>query len=319
MSKISRQIPWPGRPPVENFSNYNSNEVRYVMELDLPLSDLEKACAIAKKHGKEEEFRSKTEDYRGDYTRENLCAVLDDICVEKEYRGKETPKSVDQVVADESVGTIVKPNVSYAKVALKTTKSLISKSCWYYPLVGALPGAAQEWVGKKLGDNPVSYSKANMAVETIVTPFAAAYLAYSFADNPVTAAILVGVVAGVFSPLLNYGARRDIMKYDKPLGSFLLCAPLYLTAAVIVAPFAALYYGYKGLEMVKDVVKDTWQSALKEEQQKALPLPKKKKRKRKKARIEEVKTPEDLAELEHQVAEEIGELVQEMRKTRKRK
>jgi len=247
---------------------YNPKEARQLLEGSLEQRVVNYAEI---KHGKGEEVKAELS--RGNYreNHEDPLNVLDRICGESKIVDAEFTESIDGVVENYQA----KP--SMLKVAGSTAKDLVNKSCWYYPLVGVLPGKAQTWVAEKLNDDPVSYTKANMAAETILTPFVAGYIAFQYSQNPMVA-FVTSMFATLLSPIFNYGIRRDLTKedpdayssekYKNPVGSALLCVPLYLTAAVIAAPFAGLYYGYKGLGKVKDAVKDSWQSALQEEQQK---------------------------------------------------
>lgn len=193
--------------------------------------------------------------YRG--SAEELTAIVNRVCGDTQIRPStevqnSSVKSIDDVVYD--VPTVYsKPKPSMVKVAGKTAWNLAGKSGWYYPIVGVLPGVAQKWVGEKLGDNPVSYTKANMAAEIAVSPLAAAYIAYMNTQNS-AAAFLVSMGALSLSAILNYGVRKNEgtkkldgnKVYEEPAGSFLLCTPLYVTAAAVASPFLLLYAMYVG-------------------------------------------------------------------------
>ena len=78
-------------------SEYASEKARYVMELDLGISNLEKACAIAKRYEMGDAFQARTGNFRGDYTQEGLMQILDEICA---GRPGITKHSKDELVTD---------------------------------------------------------------------------------------------------------------------------------------------------------------------------------------------------------------------------
>lgn len=249
-------------------NGYDSVKARYVMKLDLGISDLEKACVIAQKHGREKEFRAKTENYRGNYTGENLCRILDETFVE--YWGEESPKSIDQVV---------EPKPSMLKVAAKGTYGL-ARQCGtfvgkgiYYSLIGILPGDAQEKIAQKLNDNPFHYTAASMVSESGIVALGI-YLGqhgYTFIGQTLILAGSLGVIVKGFASLYKLDHPNESLAVGSPLLTF----PMY-TALV----------SFYAVRAVGKWMKTHYERALQEEQQKLLPAPKEKKR------IEEPKQPE---------------------------
>ena|SRR3989344_6222721 len=253
--------------------NYNKDKdlTRILVEGTKAIYGAEKAEQL----DAEFERRRQQPAYRG--SAEELTAIVDRVCGDAEVsKPAEMVGSIDEVVDNVPV-VYLKPKVGMAKVIGKTTWNLAGKSCWYYPIFGALPGVAQKWLGKKLGDNPVSYTKANMAAEIAVSPLAAVYIAYMNTQN-YAAAFWVSMGALSLSAILNYGVRKNEgtkkldgnKVYEEPAGSFLLCTPLYVTAAAVASPFLLLYAMYVGGKKAITAVKDSYHLTLQEEQQKLL-------------------------------------------------
>ena len=238
--------------------DYNPNEVRYVMELDLGLSNFEKACAIAKKHGKEEEFRSKTEDYRGDYTRENLTSVLDNICLEKEYWGKESPKHVDTIVDNAlQEATSSKPN--YVRVAVKGSLNLARKTHlnqWYYPLVGMLPAKYQGKIAEKLGDKPEHYTRSNVIAEGVLAGATVGYLVYQW-NADLGLALFAGGIIGLAGGTINAIIRHVTFEESKEVQA---------AGSITFLPYYATLYSIVAVKALKNAVVNAYSSALAEEQ-----------------------------------------------------
>ena len=179
---------------------------------------------------------------------EELTAVVERVCSQPEIIDAEfTETSIDTIVRKEQ-----KP--SMLKVAVKGTLNLVNKTCWYYPLVGALPAKYQENVARKLADNSSYYTIYNMVAELV----GASALGYSVAG-------ISGVAVGSAISFVHSFIRFNLSARSESItaGNALITLPLYATLYSIVA------------------VKESYTSALQQEQQKLLPPPAKKKREKK--------------------------------------
>jgi len=197
---------------------------------------------------------------------EDLTAVVNRVCLaESEVLETEVVQSIDDVVYQ-------KP--SMLKVAVKGTANLAKKSHlhqWYYPIVGALPAKYQEKIAKSLGDDPIHYTKANMAAETITTSLVAAYITLRDTQHS-NSAIVIGALTGFVSAILNYGARKDIytknnysnVAYKEPAGSMLITLPYYAILYSLLAIKSTPRVITSAGVALKNVVKSSYISAYKE-------------------------------------------------------
>ena len=189
--------------------------------------------------------------YRG--KSEELTEIVDRVCgpeiIDAQYH------SIDDAVE-------LRPKPSMVKVALKTTKDLINKTCWYYPLLGALPSKYQDRIAEKFRDNPGNYFIANLFGDMITTTGLGAYY---FGIG--------GGFLGFMASCIISTARTAIAKEKniKGIGGPTLLLPLYATVYPVLA--------------ISKIARASWQENLQQEQQKLLLPPNKKK----KIRIEEQK------------------------------
>ena len=226
-------------------TDYNPDEARRLLEGTLE----ERVVNYAElKYGKGEKVKEAL--HKGEYRSNavNPLDVLDRVCsgsglIDAEF----TETSIDTIVQKEQ-----KP--SMLKVAVKGTLNLVNKTCWYYPLVGALPAKYQEKVARKLADNSDYYTIYNMVAELV----GASALGYSVAG-------ILGVVFGSTISVVHSCWRLNLSTSSKgcTAGNALITLPMYATLYSIVA------------------VKESYTSALQQEQQKLLPPPAKKKREKK--------------------------------------
>ncbi len=224
-------------------SNYDPKEARKLLEGDLE----QRVIAYAEmKHGKGKEVAAefKTDNYRERPNRYPFD-VLDSVCGKPEVLEAEVVGSIDDVVKE--------PKPSMLKVAAKGTLNLVNKTCWYYPLVGMLPGKYQERIAKKFGDNPNYYTLSN-SIPTMVGAIA-------------TWVALFGAGPGssffVYSGLALCGYETIRMTASimgkKPTGNILAMIPTYIAL-----------YSFLAVKAAPKAVKEAYVSAFKEEQQKLL-------------------------------------------------
>ena len=154
---------------------------------------------------------------------ESLIGIVERVCGDT---GLTASKSIDKVVENYSE----KP--SKLKVAVNGTANLVNKTCWYYPLVGALPGKYQEKIAERLGDDPRMYTATNVLLEAAV----AAYIVGSNQDSPITS-LATGAITFVMSGIFGLIFRSMPGEYrgkGRVTGSSLLL-PLTLAKYALAA------------------------------------------------------------------------------------
>lgn len=158
--------------------------------------------------------------------------VLRDVCSGND-------DSLEDKVEEKAL-TVYEEKPSLAKVVAKGTLSVINKTCWYYPLVGALPGKAQEYIAKKLGENEGYYMYSNIFVGGAAAAGATAvFLSYVKPDN-LSDTILAGILIGlVYSGVAGFIRHQVIKQNSKLLGSPLVCLPYYAALYTVLGIVAA--------------------------------------------------------------------------------
>jgi|SRR3989344_1418411 len=197
--------------------------------------------------------------YRGNA--EELTAIVDRVCGEDTEISRPA-ESIDAVVESYS------GKLSMLRVAAKGTANLARKAHlhqWYYPFVGFLPAKYQGKIAEKYGDKPIYYTVSNAIAEGIAAAAIASYLNYQYLGIPglAVAASLLALAGGV----LNTGIRAvisDESKEVKAAGSLLTGLSIYYTAAYSVKAAKAIKNG------VTEAFKESYKSALQQEQQKLL-------------------------------------------------
>lgn len=147
----------------------------------------------------------------------DLTEVVERICYSPEVLEAEVVGSID---------TVAESKPSRLKVVVKGTVNLINKTCWYYPLVGALPAKYQEKIAEKLGDKASYYTITNGINDALVGLGVGTYLQL----HPVTAAEIItflGAIAYAAS-----GVIRALESKDERSGSLLLTIPFKVVEAL---------------------------------------------------------------------------------------
>ncbi|MEK6904893.1 MAG: hypothetical protein AABX24_00680 [Nanoarchaeota archaeon] len=218
-------------------TGYNPKEAHEILDGSLE----KRIVAYARiKHGKGEEVAAELSNGNYREVHKDSFDVLERVCNPSEA---------------ESIDNVVNHNYqpSALKVALKGTANLINKTCWYYPLVGMLPGKYQEKIAEKLGDNPLHYIYSNSVLEGIVAGVAAAVLVrpYLDLDKTVIGTITVGSLIALSWGASNLMVRCVLAaKGESPVGSPLVCLPYY-----------AALYSIAAVKVISKGVKDSYSSA----------------------------------------------------------
>lgn len=202
--------------------------------------------------------------YRGNA--EELTSILERVCSDAEV-SQLTPVQVNYV---ESIDNVVESNSSkpsMLKVAAKGTLNLVNKTCWYYPILGALPGKYQVKIAKKLGDDPGYYTLSNMAAELVVASIAGYYM------GNIPGALALGSISFGHSTLrfLTGLITEDLGTVGRPGRQFFsiglaYLTPLYATLYSILAVKAAP----KVIASTGQKIKNIYVSTYKQEQERLL-------------------------------------------------
>lgn len=203
---------------------------------------------------------------------EDLMMIVDKICRETEVQEAKVQeaKVVDSI--DDAVEYTAKP--SMLKVAARGTLNLVNKTCWYYPLLGMLPGKIQENLAEKYGDKAKYYTISNMAVEL----FSASMIGYSIANGQ--GAFTFGLFSFLHSSLRILGGltKTTGVELFNPTAPIYTALPMYATLYSFLAIKAVPTAVPKVIKSVpeamksagvklKGAVEDSYLSAYKKEQQ----------------------------------------------------